>query len=1535
MIVKTTIHGGRVNLARHLQKADKNESVEVVGTHRLAHDDIDGALAEMATIAKGSRSKNYLVHAVINPGPDGAMTEERWEQAWRDYAKAHGLEGHPMIRVRHTKGNWQHEHAVFLAVNPDTMRVARTGNTRQKDERVARCLEMDFGHRLLSGQHNLSVAAWCRKEGRGDVADALDRAGYLSQRPPGAAFSHDDKERVERGVPIADRRAQIAEAWRQAQAAAGGNAQAFQSAFSEALERHGLALAEGDGGKRAKHDPGARKAAVVVDRDGEAFPLLRTLQKDPALDGLRKRDLEAALKGAALRPIATVREEIRQAQENSPHLDAAGAVRQWEALKGQTPPPAEDLAAVTYQAERRNRLQADPSQAIRADEPKPYKDRDGRTIYPNRPRSASDAGVFTEAEVAKVFKGAGFTKREAEAMARQALADAVAKGDVVNLSKLEGGSDPGPARYATRDFLLAEIESADRVQRMSQTRSHAVDQHHIDAAFASRPTLKEGQAEALRGMLGPERVALVEGFAGAGKSYTVGAAVEAWQRQGYTVVGGALSGIAAKNLSESVADCRTLKAWLIAWDKAAKDPAKAKPGDTLTSKHVFVVDEAAMCGSDMLRDVLREVESRGAKVCLIGDRRQLQSVEAGAVFSIAARNAQVSTIDAVTRQEEAWVRTAIESFGRGNAKDALKAFDDRGLIRETRTADDALDAVARRIVEQRKEHPDEDFLGLAYRRADVQQINERVRGLMRREGLLQGEDHAFTIRTRDGLEKRQIAAGEALIFTANDPSVRQVAPQPDPQIAALDRALEKRTGQSPDKGQPTPSGVKNGERGVVEAIDGDTVRVRLKDRVVEFDATKFQAWDQGACVTTHKSQGVTVKGAAVYGDGMAAELAYVGMSRSRQAAEVYVSQERGGRAGFLKTASTWKPNASALKRLESAGMTRHEVLSMLSGRSEGQDWQAPADAKERMQATVPTFRDAVGRFVERAGVAVQAIKDRVADALMRPGPETVAQTRRQEPRPAPGPQTLGPQDLARRIMEMRTLPPEQRAAAWAALSPAIQGLDPAQARDLLDTMRAQGAPDGVVDRVGAAWAQGDPRRQQLLDQMREQMEQQQSKGFVRDFLDAGQPAPAAPRRFIEGQDAPQDAPEPPRPEPQPEPVRDLVAEARQAEQGPEHLAAQWRQIIERHGAPGTPEGDSPEAQQARDEWMQRTGIDQVHATYRHLVRTDPKSAGTISAEVEQFASDDVVDRWHALDAGHKPERGGRDVEALVRDLDSLAGPGQAPTAAPGWPALRSEIGALHPEDARNLVQAVSRRPGDPVLADAVRGAWLGADGMRSPAQIEPGLDPTARQQHTQAWRETVHQQREDALAVLEEVPADSPLRPTAAAAVGARIGVRDTRRAVAPHLAPHLAGELRQGAPEARVVEIYDRIRDAGTAGAHAAWQQHGSEIAATAGRLTPEQRNTVSAVLQLKGDRASVAHWDSAVAAHDPRGRTATPSIVAENRIASAPDGERGALLRLFGRTDSSTGGVDATLKTGPDAALTPPTLKPPTHKPTADKPK
>jgi Ti-type conjugative transfer relaxase TraA len=482
--------------------------------------------------------------------------------------------------------------------------------------------------------------------------------------------------------------------------------------------------------------------------------------------------------------------------------------------------------------------------------------------------------VFTRHDVARElnrhFDDAGEFQR--------VLARLDASPDLVRLTE-EGPRLP--ARFSTREMIAAEERMIEAAGAMAAAPSHSIAKVHPgsspgqalrDAATGS-PTLSEEQQKAVEHVTAPGGLALIAGAAGTGKSAALGAAREVWEAAGYRVRGAALAGKAAEALQQaSGIESRTLASLEYGW-RDGRDP--------LGSRDVLVIDEAGMVGSRQLGRVLEVARDAGAKVVLAGDSRQLQPIEAGAAFRAIAEQVGVAQIDAVRRQREDWARAASAAFARGDIAAGLSAYAARGEVRVLESRGDAKAAIARDYAAAGK--PASSLI-LAHTNEDVRDLNARVRDERRRIGEL-GEGAEFA--TARG--KREFAAGDRVVFLLNDRDL----------------------------------GVKNGTLGTVAGAAPQVLTVQVDHgRQVRVDAATYAHVDHGYAVTVHKAQGTTVERAYVLASGgMDRHLAYVGMTRHRDAATLYA-----GRDDFRdETALAWRlgrdrPKASSLDFAERRGI---------------------------------------------------------------------------------------------------------------------------------------------------------------------------------------------------------------------------------------------------------------------------------------------------------------------------------------------------------------------------------------------------------------------------------------------------------------------------------------------------------------------------------------------------------------------------------------------------------------------------------------
>ena len=114
-----------------------------------------------------------------------------------------------------------------------------------------------------------------------------------------------------------------------------------------------------------------------------------------------------------------------------------------------------------------------------------------------------------------------------------------------------GHHPDGYERFTTKELYKLEQEIIRTAERGRQSREHRVSDAALAAALLSKPTLRDEQVKAVRHITQfAGRVQCVCGWAGSGKTFMLDAARLAWERDGCTVYGSALSGKAAKGLSE-------------------------------------------------------------------------------------------------------------------------------------------------------------------------------------------------------------------------------------------------------------------------------------------------------------------------------------------------------------------------------------------------------------------------------------------------------------------------------------------------------------------------------------------------------------------------------------------------------------------------------------------------------------------------------------------------------------------------------------------------------------------------------------------------------------------------------------------------------------------------------------------------------------------------------------------------------------------------------------------------------------------------
>jgi ATP-dependent exoDNAse (exonuclease V) alpha subunit len=280
--------------------------------------------------------------------------------------------------------------------------------------------------------------------------------------------------------------------------------------------------------------------------------------------------------------------------------------------------------------------------------------------------------------------------------------------------------------------------------------------------------------------LGGERVVVVVGKAGTGKTFALGAANEAWEASGHTVVGAAVARRAANELAEGAGMRATSVAALL---------YQLDGGASLPPKTVVVVDEAGMLATRPTARLLEHIDRAQGKLVLVGDHRQLPELGAGGAFRGLAVRTQAAYLLENRRQREAWERDALEALRQGRAGDALDHYKEHGRLVVGMDAERLRQQLVKDWWTASRRQP---AVMIALRREDVRDLNGRARLMMRTAGRL----GSASIALRGG----DFSPGDAIVTKLNH----------------------------------LKAGVVNGERGTVVAVDAvrGCVEVDLSGRRV-------------------------------------------------------------------------------------------------------------------------------------------------------------------------------------------------------------------------------------------------------------------------------------------------------------------------------------------------------------------------------------------------------------------------------------------------------------------------------------------------------------------------------------------------------------------------------------------------------------------------------------------------------------------------------------------------------------------------------
>jgi conjugative relaxase-like TrwC/TraI family protein len=460
--------------------------------------------------------------------------------------------------------------------------------------------------------------------------------------------------------------------------------------------------------------------------------------------------------------------------------------------------------------------------------------------------------------------------------------------------------------YSTKEMISTELEIVKDIKNLENTIKSVVDFEKSNK-FIKDTNMTTGQKEAFNFMLNSQDlVSIVQGDAGVGKTYMLNQVNEFINQLDDDtkpqLVGLAYTGQAASEIEkEANIKSQTLHSFLNQKE--------------LKENQIYVVDEAGMLGSRQLKELIDRAKKTNSKIVLIGDKKQFQTLSAGAIFQQLQSKDLVKVCEMTQsmRAKTQDMKDLYQAVKKQYLETAYEILNKNESIKEISQNDKYSDVVKEYLSDK------DNTLLIASKNSDRKELNEKIRAELSlengiefevkeaislsdtekhfhnyyREGQLLNIERAIsgaragtqceivsvnsnknsiTVKTNKKefeidlkkygsklqnyeLNKKEFAIGELVTFTKNDKKL----------------------------------GVKNGQIARIVDIRDSLLVLDVKGKEIKIDMKKYNYLDYAYCITQFKSQGQTAKKVIAFTDSNMTNLnsLYVSVTRAKNQAKIY------------------------------------------------------------------------------------------------------------------------------------------------------------------------------------------------------------------------------------------------------------------------------------------------------------------------------------------------------------------------------------------------------------------------------------------------------------------------------------------------------------------------------------------------------------------------------------------------------------------------------------------------------------------------
>ncbi|MBI3813345.1 MAG: AAA family ATPase, partial [Nitrospinae bacterium] len=265
--------------------------------------------------------------------------------------------------------------------------------------------------------------------------------------------------------------------------------------------------------------------------------------------------------------------------------------------------------------------------------------------------------------------------------------------EIVKLGKGREGNEI----YTTREVLEIERAIVEKVKDGEGKVEAALSKEQVEKVISEKDSgsgqvFTQDQKGAVEHILtSKDTVIGVQGDAGVGKTAMLNVVREELQKSGYEVVGLAKTGKAAEELHKGAEiQSQTIDSFLL---RGVKDADI----DREQGQRVYVIDEASMVGSRKMHEVLTAAEKVNARVVLVGDTKQLQSIEAGNIFQKLQESGAMKTVEMkeVLRQKTEEYKDIVKAVSEKEIDTAFEKLEAGKKIEEIGDREERINTIVR------------------------------------------------------------------------------------------------------------------------------------------------------------------------------------------------------------------------------------------------------------------------------------------------------------------------------------------------------------------------------------------------------------------------------------------------------------------------------------------------------------------------------------------------------------------------------------------------------------------------------------------------------------------------------------------------------------------------------------------------------------------------------------------------------------------------------------------------------------------------